>query len=132
MKKFIAIFFLLVYSVTTVGATIHSHYCMGEYVGSSFYHTQDSKCGKCGMKTVKQKGCCKDEHKYIQLKREHNQNIKALEVPNFFAETLVTTTYFFETETTFQKLTKENKTPTHPPPFISSVRLHVLNCVYLI
>ena len=84
------------------------------------------------MKAAKAKGCCKDEHKYIQLKREHNQNIKASEVPNFFAETLVTLTYFFETETTFQKLTKENETALHPPPLISSVRLHALNCVYLI
>ena len=89
VKKIVAIFFLFIYGFTTVGATVHQHFCMGEYIGSNIYHTQKKECGKCGMKTAKSKDCCQDKHQFIQLKREHNQASVAIDAPKFFSETLV-------------------------------------------
>ena len=131
MKKLIAIFFLLIYSFTTVGTTIHSHYCMGEYVGSSFYHTQDSKCEKCGMKTAKANGCCTDQEKYIQLKREHNQSIATLEVPNYFTEVIVAVHFYIQPAYSIENCSIKNIL-LRPPPIINSVKLHLMNCVFLI
>ncbi len=131
MKKLIAIFFLVIYSLTTVGATIHSHYCMGKLMGSSFYHSKDNKCEKCGMTKAKSKGCCKDEHKYVSLKREHNHTKASVEIPNFFAQTLLPTYINYNiVAATFSTTTA--KTIVHPPPLIHKQRLHVLHCVYLI
>lgn len=73
MKKIAVILLVLVYSGATTGATIHLHYCMNQFVGSSLWHSsKDSKCGKCGMKDKKE-GCCKDEHKRAKLNTEHQK-----------------------------------------------------------
>lgn len=131
MKKLVTIFFLVVYSLTTVGATLHSHYCMGEYMGSSLYHSKDNKCEKCGMKKAKSKGCCKDEHKYVSLKREHNQTKASVEIPNFFTETILPTYFAYDIVVVNYPATTA-KAIIHPPPLIHKQRLHILNCVYLI
>jgi hypothetical protein len=131
MKKIVAIFFLLIYSLTTVGATIHTHYCMGEFVGSSLYHSNAEKCNSCGMKASKSKGCCKDEHKYVSLKREHNQTKASAEILNFFTEAAVPVfiTYNFVT-VNYPTITAN--TTLHPPPLIHKQRLHLINCVFRI
>lgn len=131
MKKLVAIFFLLIYSLTTVGTTIHSHYCMGEYMGSSLYHSKDNKCQKCGMTKAKSKGCCQDKHTYISLKREHNQTKASAEIPNFFAETPVPVFITYNiVAVTYPTITAN--TILHPPPLIHKQRLHLLNCVFRI
>lgn len=130
MKKLIAIFFILIYSFATAGATIHSHYCMGEYMGSSLFHSKSDKCSKCGMKAAKSKGCCKDEHKFVSLKREHNQAKASAEVPNFFAENSLPVYITYNIATVSHKI--ETVAIIHPPPLIHKQRLHLLNCVFLI
>ena len=130
VKKLVAIFFLAIYSLTTVGTTIHAHYCMGEFMGSSWYHSTSEKCNKCGMTKAKSKGCCKDEHKYVSLKREHNQTKASVEIPIFFAEApapvsvsydIVPVSYNIQTVAIIQS-----------PPLIHKERLHLRNCVFLI
>jgi hypothetical protein len=57
---------------SAMGATVHLHYCMGEFMDVSLIHKEEHKCGKCGMlKTEKDNGCCKDEHKTLKA-AEHN------------------------------------------------------------
>jgi hypothetical protein len=46
---------------------------MNKYIGASLYHSKEKKCSNCGMDKSKSNGCCKDEHKVIKLKREHQQ-----------------------------------------------------------
>lgn len=131
MKKLIATFFLVIYSLTTVGATIHSHYCMSEYMGSSLYHSKDIKCEKCGMTKAKSKGCCKDEHKFVSLKREHNHIKTLIEVPNFFVQTILPT-YITYNIVAVTYTTTTAKKIIYSPPLIYKQRLHILNCFYLI
>ena len=130
VKKLVAIFFLVIYSITTLGATIHSHYCMGEYMGSSLPHKAKDKCEKCGMTKAKSKGCCKDDHKFLSLKREHNQTKASVEIPNFFAETLSPVYITYNIVPVYYN--SETVTIFHPPPLIPKQRLHLLNCVFLI
>lgn len=130
VKKLVAIFFLAIYSLTTVGATIHSHYCMGEYMGSSLYHSKSDKCPKCGMKADKSKGCCKDEHKYFSLKREHNQPKASVEIPNFFTEIVLPVYITFNIVPAYYN--SETVAIIHSPPLIHKQRLHLLNCVFRI
>lgn len=131
MKKLIAIFFLLIYSLTTVGTRIHSHYCMGEYMGSSLYHSKEKKCEKCGMTKAKSKGCCQDKHTYISLQKEHNQTKVSVEVPNFFLETPLPVFIAYDIDAVEYPTTVSIKIP-HPPPLIKKQRLHLINCVFLI
>lgn len=130
MKNLVAIFFLVIYSLTTVGTTMHAHYCMGEFMGSSLYHSKSEKCNKCGMTKAKSKGCCKDEHKFISLKREHNQTKASVEIPNFFAEAPVPVSIFYDIIPV--SYNAETVAIIHSPPLIHKERLYLLNCVFLI
>ena len=62
VKKSASFILALLYFSSTVGTTIHQHYCMGELVGSSLFNTKNKSCGKCGMEkhTEESKDCCKD------------------------------------------------------------------------
>lgn len=130
VKKVVAIFFLFIYSFTTVGATIHSHYCMSKYMGSSLYHPKNNKCEKCGMAKAKSKGCCKDEHKYISLKREHNQTTASVEVPGFFSETLLPSCVIYDVASVFCNI--KTVATTHSPPLLNLPSLNILYCIFRI
>jgi hypothetical protein len=64
VKKAVVLLLLCVYSFSSIGATIHMHYCMNKFAGWSFSKTQKDKCSKCGMVKA---GCCKDKKKQVKL-----------------------------------------------------------------
>jgi hypothetical protein len=76
LKKAITILLALVYFGTSIGATIHMHYCMGEITGWGLTVNASQKCGKCGMeKSVNNGvGCCKDEIKVIKNNSDQKTN----------------------------------------------------------
>lgn len=112
-----------------MGATIHMHYCMNELVGWSLWHGErDKECGKCGMKE-KKGGCCKDEHKQVKLKTEHQKSVTAqyvqfLDVP---ALTTPVADFSFEIKPASLAFPVSNA-----PPKIPRERLYILHCVFLI
>lgn len=68
MKRFIAIIVALLHLASATGATLRSHYCMGDLIGTELAPHFDADgghhvCGKCGMEKGSKDGCCKDEHK---------------------------------------------------------------------
>lgn len=84
VKKITAIFFLMVYAASSIGATVYTHYCMNTHVGTSLWHSDKDKCGKCGMTEKQGKGCCNDEQKLIKLSAEHTQSVVAdISFPDF-------------------------------------------------
>ncbi|MFP5040009.1 HYC_CC_PP family protein [Parasediminibacterium sp. JCM 36343] len=129
MKKLVAIFFLVIYSLTTVGANLQSHYCMGEYIGASLYHTAKEKCGRCGMTKAKSEGCCKDEHIYVKLKREH-QTQHTINF-SFFSIPIILPSFFIHNQIGTTSIAK-TCTPIHAPPNLLGQKIYILNCVYLI
>ena len=129
MKKIVVILLLLIYGSATMGATIHMHYCMNELVGWSLWHGEkDKECGKCGMKE-KKGGCCKDEHKQVKLKTEHQksataQYIQFLDIP---ALTTPVADFSFEIKPTSLAFPVSNA-----PPKIPREKIYILHCVFLI
>ncbi len=73
MKRFLVTILMMLYMAGAMGATVHLHYCMGEFVGASLIHHEEHKCSKCGMvKKSMNNGCCQDEQ--ITFKTaEHNK-----------------------------------------------------------
>lgn len=74
MKKVLTTILAFVYLSTSMGATIHLHYCMGKLVSWGFISHDSKSCGICGMPkkadnrhciSVKM-GCCKDEVKQVK------------------------------------------------------------------
>ena len=75
MKKFLVSILALVYLSSSLGATIHLHYCMGKLKGWDFFQAASNKCGSCDMEKTASKGCCHDEQK--QLHAEQDQQLSA-------------------------------------------------------
>ncbi|HVU58477.1 MAG TPA: hypothetical protein VHD83_25625 [Puia sp.] len=79
MKKTLATILAIIYLSTSMGATIHLHYCMGKLVAWGLMDTDNKDCISCGMPKqpagegcmVAMKGCCHDEHK--QIKNDKDQ-----------------------------------------------------------
>ena len=130
MKKIVALLLLTIYSFTTVGATIHMHYCMNKLIGSSLYHSKEKSCEKCGMHKSATKGCCKDEHKFIKLEREHNQTLPLISAT--FFNTPIVLPQFFTYNLVPVSLIIETYPASNAPPDIVGQKLYILNCIYRI
>lgn len=129
MKKIVVILLLLIYGSATMGATIHMHYCMNELVGWSLWHGEkDKECGKCGMKE-KKGGCCKDEHKQVKLKTEHQKSATAQYIQFLDVPALITPVADFSFKVTPTSLAFP---VSNAPPKIPRERLYILHCVFLI
>jgi hypothetical protein len=131
VKKLVAIFFLVLYGFASIGATVHTHYCMGEYVGTTLLKNKDSKCGKCGMKeSNKKNGCCKDEHQEYKLKVDQQKSNVADFIHAFFVPVdLLKYNNYTIVKLQVTKLCYSNY---HPPPDIHNQNLQVLYCTFLI
>ena len=129
MKKIVVILLLLIYGSATMGATIHMHYCMNEFVGWSLWHGEKEKeCGKCGMKE-KKGGCCKDEHKQVKLKTEHQKSATAQYIQFLDVPALITPVADFSFKVTPTSLAFP---VSNAPPKIPREPLYILHCVFLI
>lgn len=113
-----------------MGATVHLHYCMDEFVGWSLFHGKDDTCGKCGMKEKDKEGCCKDEHKHFKLKADHQKAAVAALINFNLAPAIINPIPDFNIQA-FVKVT-ESYSPCHAPPDIGKLSLYVLNCTFLI
>jgi hypothetical protein len=78
MKKFLTTILALVYLSTSMGATVHLHYCMGKLFSWSLVDKKSKTCGECGMpKNSKdahclsfKDDCCKDTQAHFQLDKD--------------------------------------------------------------
>lgn len=130
VKKVAAIFFLIIYGFTSLGATVHFHYCMNELVGWSLSKTETEKCGKCGMEKESDDGCCKDVHKQIQLKDSHKKVDSSPGFSEFTGISLLPHANFVIN--TLYSFNPARGLEIHTPPLINLPGLYILNCVFLI
>jgi hypothetical protein len=141
MKKFLATILAVIYLSTSMGATLHLHYCMDKLVAWSFGKEETNKksCPYCGMAKATNtdkhcgkeiKGCCKDEQK--QLKIEKDQKVS--ETGFDFNKPIFQSTIHSALEiNTVYVLSPFLEYPlTHAPPRTQNVSLFVLNCVFRI
>jgi hypothetical protein len=101
MKRFLAFIVLLIYSVTTIGATVQLHYCMGKLSGWSFgwLASGSAKCNKCGMQKTASidRGCCKDENKLLKIQNDQKVDYSSLEISKLSVTAPVFSNQDFET-----------------------------------
>jgi hypothetical protein len=127
VKKAVVILLLVLYSASTIGATINMHYCMNKFAGFSFKEVKKDKCPKCGMKNT---GCCKDEKKQIKLTLDQQ---KAAYQASFIFQPIVLANSFQISATplvaTFQK---QGWISTHAPPLLSHINVQAYFSNFLI
>jgi hypothetical protein len=114
-----------------MGATVHLHYCMNEFVGWSLFHSDNEECGKCGMVEKDKEGaCCKDEHKHFKLKVDHQKADTAQFIDLVNSPVVSVPVIDFGLHSSIK--ISENYPTCHAPPDIGKSTLHILNCVFLI
>ena len=128
MKKILVSIFAVFYLVSSVGATVHLHYCMDKFTDWSLLKSVGDKCDKCGME--KDGGCCKDENKFVKNNIDQKVaepvlqlvKISAVDTPGAF---------IYASEHYLSSLIREipvSKTP----PRTNGVGIYILNNVFRI
>ncbi|HMH20494.1 MAG TPA: hypothetical protein VK563_01905 [Puia sp.] len=96
MKKVFATILAVVYLSTSMGATVHLHYCMGKLFSWSLINKDKKNCDYCGMLKSSAKshcmavkgGCCKDTHTIVKLDKDQKASESAYKFFNRSFDTL--------------------------------------------
>jgi len=86
MKKVLATILALIYLSTSMGATVHLHYCMGKLVAWGLLDHSGKDCSFCGMPNMRSakgagissKDCCRDEHRQIKMDKDQKVDQSSL------------------------------------------------------
>jgi hypothetical protein len=133
MKRFLATILAFIYISTSMGATIHLHYCMGKLASWGLINHENNSCEQCGMVLKKgpfqnietKKSCCKDEHK--QIKTGVDQKFSPSEVYKLgdFSKAIAINEVATQNLDFFSFLVAYPKS--HAPPLISEVPLFIIH-----
>jgi hypothetical protein len=78
MKRILTAILAFLYLSTSMGITIHLHYCMGKVISWGLINHESRNCAACGMEkengiqdgVSSHKNCCRDEHKTIKAGKD--------------------------------------------------------------
>ena len=127
MKKILVSIFAVFYLASSVGATVHLHYCMDKFIAWSLLKNDGDKCDKCGME--KDGGCCKDENKFV--KNNIDQKLAESSIQLMPMAAVAAPTAFIYTAGHFISIIQENPL-SHAPPRNNGVGIYILNSVFRI
>lgn len=132
MKRFAAAILAVLYISTSAGATVHMHYCMGKLADWSLGQKESKTCGNCGMKTseAKEKGCCKDEHKFFKNDTDQKATDAGLLLLQLLATDLPGA--FIESPSFNFTSISEDYPVSNAPPRSNGVAVYILNRTFLI
>jgi hypothetical protein len=125
MKKLLVIFLMLVYGLSSTGATLYLHYCCGKLDNISFSSTGKKNCP---ANAVTAKGCCDSKHVELKVKGDQEPAAKWILTQTELSILVGTVSYL---------LVPSLKVPVHayatgPPVVNASVPLFISNCVFRI
>lgn len=88
MKKVLLSILAIVYLSTSMGATVHLHYCMGRLVSWGLTEHSGESCGFCGMEkmpvsgesSVGTKSCCHEESMQIRNDKDQKSAQEVIQV----------------------------------------------------
>ena len=126
MKKILVSILAVFYLASSVGATVHLHYCMDKLINWSLSNGEGDKCDNCGME--KDGDCCKDEQKFVKNSVDQKATESSLEVikllPAASPVAVLNISEFYSSIV--------NEYPvSHAPPTGSS-KIYIRNCVFRI
>jgi hypothetical protein len=132
MKRCFAFLLLIIYSVTSIGATVQLHYCMGKLSGWSISLTESNskECSKCGMeKAHSDKGCCHDENKLLKIQDDQKANYVSLDILKLSVSAAVSVD---QSVACLLLQKKQLPSKSNAPPLIGDLDLCIRNCVFRI
>ena len=138
MKKVLAAILAFLYLSTSLGATLHLHYCMGKLVSWGLIDHESKTCALCGApkKAVAnhciapKNGCCQDSHKQIKTGGDQKVNQSEFQVLKLFPATLVVN-YQPASDISFSSFLLEHPV-SNGPPRTQKVPAFILHCNFRI
>ena len=126
MKKIVVIILLLVYGLSSSGATIHLHFCCGKLDDISFSSISPKSCS---IKTSSSKDCCNSKHVELKVKADQEPVIKWLAAFKAFTKFLYPANYMGLAPVVKISF---NEFANGPPVEALTVPLFIQYCVYRI
>ena len=126
MKKILVSILAVFYLATSVGATVHLHYCMDKFIDWSLLKGDGDKCDKCGME--KDEGCCKDENKFVKNNIDQKVVESSIQLIQM-AAVAMPAAFIYTPECHFSSIIQENL-QSHAPPRNNGVGIYILNSVF--
>lgn len=132
VKKIVASILALLFLSSSMGMTVHMHFCMDKLIEANLWHTatQDAACSNCGMKTKDTQGCCKDEQKVFKTDNYQQSDVTKIPALEAFALALPAQPLYLETviiSSRVKQLPRSNA-----PPDAGSVPTYLFNCTFRI
>ncbi len=128
MKKVLAILLMLVYGVSSSGATLYVHYCCGKIDKVDFDVSKKDNCPFANK--ISQKNCCDDRQIELKIKSDYKAETETKILLNHI------TAYLNSVHAVFDAPLFINNNSLHfsgvSPPFSAVVPLYILDCVYRI
>ena len=125
MKKILVSIFAVFYLVSSVGATVHLHYCMDKFINWSLLKGGE-KCNKCGME--KDGSCCKDENKFVKNNIDQKLAESSIQLIRM-AAVAMPPAFVCTSDHYFTSIIQENLLSLAPPRN-SGVGIYILNSVF--
>ena len=139
MKRFIVAILAILYLTTSVGATVHLHYCMDKLVAWDLGSKENNiACPYCGMAKTSiadehcasdSKGCCKDEQKHVKIEKDQKATENNFDFSKVLFQAITISPLYINTSYT---ATCVEYPISNSPPRTSPIPLFVRNCVFLI
>ena len=140
MKKFLVLILALTYLTTSIGATMHFHYCMDKLVAWGLGHTKTkvNACPYCGMAKTDTdkhcgkhtKACCHDEQKQVKIEKDQKTVDLGFDFAKQFSQITDHSTFGYSV-VPVPSTTLEYPT-SHAPPGVGNISLFLRNCVFRI
>ena len=129
MKKAVVTILAVLYVITSTGAIIHIHFCMGKLISWKVNPNERTDiCSRCGMKC--KKGCCEEKYQVIKIGNDQkivNEISISLETPAIILHNF-SPDFFYNYSLHSTKDTCSN----HAPPLEAYVPIYISNCVFRI
>lgn len=130
LKKAFILILSFLYLTSTVGATVHFHYCMDKLVGWGLESEKGKTCDNCGMADKEDAGCCKDEQKQVKLEGDQKVTPTSItwdELPSTLIPIL------FQPDYAVSWLTIVKIIPdSHAPPREAAIAVYLRHCTFRI
>jgi len=138
MKKFLTTILAFVYLSTSMGATIHLHYCMGKLASWGLIDHEGKNCAQCGMVkkdfapqcVAGKMNCCKDEHKLVKTDTDQKLSSSEFSKYNRLSQDIALNELATQTIKVFSVAVEYPGS--HAPPLSGSSDLFVLYCNFRI
>ena len=130
MKKLFFLIATFAYMISTSGATVYIHHCMGKVVDWNIQMADTHACDDCGMEKDNANSCCKDEVKVLKIDNA-DKHPEYLNSQLSFKDVILPVTYFALVYQYFPTYKQEF----FPPDTVLNEAvsdLCVLHCTYLI